>query len=84
MAKVFTVTLELELTYKDIMRIRQNSIERVLNNAIFIGGEVEHSKNPDLSERGSILWQDCEELKPTVDKLWNRTRNALFNLDINA
>jgi hypothetical protein len=79
------VTIELELSAKDIKLIRINSIERVMNNAIAVGlvGEQQLKSQGD-KECASTLWQDCEDLKSTVDKLWNSVRNQTWRLDIEA
>lgn len=74
-----TITLTITLTPKEINDITENSMERVMNNAIDVGGYVEReSKSDGYAERGSTLWQDCEDLKWTVNKLWNQTRDAIF------
>lgn len=69
------VVLELELSDTEVLVFRQNSIERVFHNAIWVGQRFEQQ---DPTERASILWQDCEELKPIVTHLWNSIRNATF------
>ena len=85
------IKLELELTDAEVRMIGSMSLERVLNNAIHVGGEAQacaDSNEPatgreverwkDLAERGSTLWQDCEELKPVTMKIWNAVHNAMF------
>lgn len=72
------VTITLELSEVDQIHIRQNSIERVMNNAIFVGGKVERVKDESLAERASTLWQDCEELKSVTSRLWNAAREAIY------
>lgn len=77
-----TVTLELELDHAEQTRLLQNSIERVMNNAIQVG---QHAQDPgdnddskaQFSEQGSILWQDCQELKPLVNKIWWAVQEAV-------
>jgi hypothetical protein len=82
------VTVEFELTDAEVIQLRQNSIERVLSNGIEVGQLVELSArpplrpvSPTLAESASTLWQDCEELKPVVTKLWGALQNAVFPID---
>ena len=76
------LTVTIDLTKLEEAQLGQNSIERVLNNAIFVGGEVDEAGEvtvpEDMAERASILWQDCEELKPLVCKIWAALQNARF------
>ena len=73
------LTIELELDKREQQQILQNSIERVMNNAMSIGEAVEqHMKLDNLREDASILWQDCEELKPLNRKLWCAVQDAIF------
>lgn len=74
------IIVELELSRLEMATICSNSIERVLNNAIHIGGEAELGKplSEGDRERASTLWQDCEELKPITTKLWGAVHNQIF------
>jgi hypothetical protein len=71
----FTFTVDLD--ENDKLRLLQNSIERVMNNAIWVGGEAQNELKGDASERGSTLWQDCEELKPLTCKIWGAAQEAV-------
>lgn len=51
-------------------RLLSNSIERVINNAIWVGEKGMTSKNSHISERSGILVEDLEELKSLMCKLW--------------
>lgn len=78
--KPITVVVELELTDAEQMRLLENSIERVMNNAIRVGTWAEKPGNTRLKrlqEDGSVLWQDCEELKPLVCKFWSAISEAV-------
>ena len=73
-----TITVTLVLSQREQAHILQNSIERVLNNAIFVGEKACASKDEATSERGFTLFQDCEDLKEITTKLWNSARNEIF------
>jgi hypothetical protein len=75
------VTITLELSKQAEHSLLQNSIERVMNNAIYVGRKAERSWRQDetSAERASILHQDCEELKPLVCALWNAARESLMD-----
>jgi hypothetical protein len=86
-SKDMTITLTLTLTPKEVNDITENSMERVMNTAIEVGGWAESAaRNPEvnsrMSELGSTSWQDCEDLKWTVNKLWNQTRDAIFKASL--
>lgn len=73
------ITVEIELTAFQMGLIRGNSLERVLNNAIYVGGAGEHElKNESDREAASILWQDCSDMKPTLMTIWHAVSNAVF------
>lgn len=74
------ITLTLELTEAEARQVLDNSIERVMNNAIHVGSAAQGCiyLSEGLRENASTLWQDCEELKPITYKLWENVRNALF------
>lgn len=71
------VQIELELTERELRLLLQNSLERVMNNAIYVGTTVEDHTKGHISERASTLWQDCEELKPLTVKLWCTAQEAV-------
>lgn len=67
------------LTHDEVLTLLQNSIERFLNNAIEVGKLIEkrpHSISP-LSELASTMYQDAEDLKPVVCKVWNLIQEAI-------
>jgi hypothetical protein len=74
--------IEVELSEADQRRVMENSIARVLNNAIFVGKQVETSEDEELAERASILWQDCEELISLTRNLWEAVRDAIFKANL--
>jgi len=61
----------LELSDADKRNLSTCSVERMINTSIRIAQVAEESKNEKLSELGSTSWQDWDELKPLVLKLWN-------------
>lgn len=73
------ITLKVTLTYAEQLQLLQNSVERVLNNAIAVGSAVQDAAVVDshIRERGSTLWQDAEELLPVVRKLWWEAANQV-------
>lgn len=52
----------------------ENSIERVLNNALWVGDVGMKARDPVVSERAGILVDDVAHLKPLVDKLWREAQ----------
>ncbi len=73
------ITIELDLSIPEARHLLSNSLERVMNNAIFVGNKTESVKEASdvgLAERASTLWQDCEALKPLADKLWRTAQEA--------
>jgi hypothetical protein len=84
---VTKILVELDLTPAEAKMLAQNSVERVLNNAIRVGGWVEEhldggpkmsDEEQTMAESGSTLWQDCEELKPLVVKIWWAVHEEVF------
>jgi hypothetical protein len=74
------IKIEIEVTDAEQKALLQNSIERVLNNAIDVGSAVEQKGarvSQDIRDRASTLWQDCEELKPIVSKVWWAAANEV-------
>lgn len=65
------VTLTLSLTEAQIRFLRENSLERVFNTAIFFSGR---SRHPDAS----INHEDLRRTKYFVTYLWNMVREATF------
>lgn len=82
MSTRYTVHLDIELSREEIFKLRQNSIERVFNNAIEVGTDGEKELSGLAAERASTLWQDAEDLKELVDKLWRTAQNETFNLQV--
>lgn len=74
-----TIKVELELTDAEMRRLLSISLERVINNAIYVGSAAEDDPVEEVSERASTLWQDCEELKPLLMRLWDGAANNLRN-----
>lgn len=67
-----------ELTAREKAQILQNSIERVINTSIQLAEKAVESQNGRLRELGDTNFQDWEELKTLVVKLWDRERDAIF------
>jgi hypothetical protein len=79
------ITIEIDLTEKQEVQIRQNSIERVLNNAISVGSRTENSGvSTGLREDASTLWQDAEDLKYVTTYIWNAVRDGIFKAKLEA
>lgn len=73
------LTIEIELEESEANQIRQNSIERVLNTASEVGGLGERFFKRDQDRQlASTSWQDCDDLKPVVVKIWGAVSNAVF------
>lgn len=73
------LTIEIELKESEANQILLNSIERVLNTASEVGGLGERFFKRDRDrELASTSWQDCDDLKPVVVKIWNVVSNAVF------
>lgn len=71
------VIIEINLSYADLRRLNENSLERVLHNAGRVGAGVERAACSDsLKEQASTLWQDAEELTPLASRLWCAAQNA--------
>ena len=66
------------LTKAEETMLLDTSLERVMNNAIFVGMKAMTAKNADLAERAGILVDDCEAMKVLADKLWNHARNEVL------
>jgi accessory colonization factor AcfC len=64
-----------ELTKREEDQLLQNSIERVINNSM--DRAYKHYDDPK-DEDASINYDDWEELKPLVNKLWDKARNEVF------
>lgn len=67
-----------KLTKREENQILQNSVERMINTSIQLAQHLEDSKDERIKELASISWQDWEELKQLIVKLWNRERNDIF------
>jgi hypothetical protein len=72
-------TIVVSLSENEAQTFRQNSLERVLNNAIHCGqlGETRFKNQLDR-EKASTLWQDVEEVKPLLDGIWKSVQNEIF------
>jgi hypothetical protein len=71
------ISVELDLSVFEQIRICRNSLERVLNNAVRVGEAAQDKLSGSDSEFGSTLWQDAEELKPVATKIWNAVQDAI-------
>lgn len=70
-------TIEIELTDAQWKLVRSMSLERMINNAINIGGLAQAQlKEESNREDGSSLWQDFEELKPLLMIIWRAVHNV--------
>jgi len=78
--KLTRVTLTLVLNEADCLRLLDNSIERVLSNAARVGEAAAKAKSEALSEAGSVLWQDADELRPLTTRIWNAARDAVLRI----
>ena len=72
-------SIEIELTDAQWKLVRSMSLERMINNAINIGGlgETQLKEERDRQDASS-LWQDFEELKSTLMAIWNAVHNVAF------
>jgi hypothetical protein len=81
--KKIMVQVYLTLDEQEYRALLQNSIERVMNNAISVGNELQYfhqvgavpTETP--AELASTLWQDCDELKPLVVKIWGAVQQSV-------
>lgn len=76
--------MTMNLTKQEETMLLQNSLERVINNAIFVGTKAMASKNPDTSERAYILVDDCEAMRSLASRLWNDAREEVIKARIRA
>lgn len=74
------ITIELELTDADVCKLRQNSLERVMNTAITVGDWAERHGSDLISEYGSDLQQDARELKRLATQLWFAAREGTLKI----
>ena len=63
------ITFEMELSKEEEVQLRENSLERILNNAVAVchGG----------GDKG-VLELDIDELKPIIRRVWCNAQEALF------
>lgn len=74
------ITLLLTLSPAELRLLRENSLERVLNNAIFVGERTMHQTRGELSERAGVLVDAVEALKVLASNLWDAARNATWDI----
>lgn len=67
------LTIVIELSHEEEIYLRDNSVERVLNNAFSLAIRAPNA------ERSAAI-QDIPEIKPLVTKLWSAAQNALYVL----
>lgn len=72
------ITIEIEISEADCLRLAKNSIERVLNNASRVGHYAERHGNESIRDFGSTLWQDADELNGVATRIWAAAREACF------
>lgn len=71
--------VEIELSEQEQKSLLENSIERVINTSARVslcvaqGGKI----TAEVREDAGINWQDWEDLKWLVVKLFDRSRNAV-------
>jgi hypothetical protein len=73
------------LTKQEERYIATNSVERMINTAIRLGEFCQNNPKlvgEEMSELGSINWQDFQDLKEVMCKLWNERRNDIFKRDL--
>lgn len=71
----------MNLTKEEKSVICEASLERVLNNALWIAGKALNSRNPELAERAGVLIDDLEgrqDMLRVASNLWDHTRNEIF------
>lgn len=77
------ITIELELSKREEMQLRQNCVQRMIQTAIRVGEEVERGEiNQMTRELASTSHQDWDELGNLVDKIWRTVQNAIWSQDI--
>lgn len=67
------ITIEIELDEREEAYIRTCSLERVMNNALWIAQRVRSD-----DERVQCALDDIPDAMPIASKLWNAARNAIF------
>jgi hypothetical protein len=72
-----TVSAELALDKAERKYLLDNAVERVMNNAMRIGKIGASALPPAYREDASVLWQDCTELKPIINKIWWAIQEAV-------
>ena len=71
----------MKLTEEEKHTILDCSLERVLNNALWIAAKGLNAHNVELSERCGILIDDLEgmhDVKAIANKLWCQMRNDIL------
>jgi hypothetical protein len=77
------LVVEVELNNDEFVYLMEHSVERIFNNAIYIGelGEVQ-LRSEVARERASTLWQDVEEVKPLLVRLWAKLMNEAHKIQL--
>lgn len=65
------IRLDIELTSREELLICETSLERVLNNALYVAKR-------SRGERAEIAQIDIPDMTPLASRLWNEVRNAIF------
>lgn len=71
----------MKLTPEEKQLICETSLERVLQNALWIAGKGLDSKNSKLSERCGTLIDDLEgqtDMLQLASRMWNEAREQIF------
>jgi hypothetical protein len=63
---------------EDILRLRENSIERLLKSALRCARYASLANDERISEIGGIVYSDLEELKELMTRLWDEARNETY------
>lgn len=67
------VTIEIDVEPQDVQRVLEFSLQRVINNAISVGLEIQdlrESPSDEVRLNASILWQDCRDLRDILSYVW--------------
>lgn len=72
------LTIEIEVTEREATYIRTCSLERVMNNALWLAEKAARSRNEEVSERAGIALDDIPPTRDIAAPLWNAVRDAIF------
>jgi hypothetical protein len=64
----------MSLSDQERLQLLTCSIERVINNALWLADKGMKSKSAEVSERAWILQDDLEALKPLLCRLWSNAQ----------